>query len=325
LQKRIPENNAGKTGISVVIPAYNSQNSLKELIQRLIPVLSAITDKFEVIIINDGSQDGTWGVIRELAFQNQWLSGSNLMRNFGQHNALLCGIRDADYDTIITIDDDLQHPPEEIIRLLDELNKGFDVVYGTPKHERHGLFRDLASQVTKIALQSSMGAQTARQVSAFRAFRTKVRDAFAMYQGPHPNIDVLLTWGTVRFSSVEVSHEPRRIGQSAYSLYKLVIHAMNLITGFSVLPLQFASIIGFIFTLFGVVVFVYAIINYIIRGGAVPGFTFLASIISIFSGAQLFALGIVGEYLARMHFRIMDRPSYVVQEKISRGTDKELE
>ncbi len=323
MQKTVSNPNAGVTGLSIVIPAYNSQNSLVELIKRLTPVVSAITEKIEVIIVNDGSQDMTWDTIRELARGNEWICGINLMRNFGQHNALLCGIREARYDTIITIDDDLQHPPEEILLLLTELDKGFDVVYGTPKRERHGFFRDFASQVTKIALQSSMGAQTARQVSAFRAFRARVRDGFANYQGPFPNIDVLLTWGTIRFSSVTVSHEPRRIGQSAYTLRKLIAHTMNLMTGFSALPLQFASIIGFLFTLFGIAVFVYAIVNYIIRGGAVPGFTFLASIISIFSGAQLFALGIVGEYLARMHFRIMDRPAYVVQEKISMGTDKE--
>lgn len=324
LQKSVVKNEAAlAAGLSVVIPAYNSQGSLKELVQRLIPVLSTLTESFEVIIVNDGSQDGTWATIQELIHQNDCISGVNLMRNFGQHNALLCGIREAHYDTILTIDDDLQHPPEEIVRLLAELEKGFDVVYGTPQQESHGLFRDLASQVTKLALQSSMGAQTARQVSAFRIFRTRVRDAFAGYQGPHPNIDVLLTWGTTRFSSVVVTHEPRRIGQSAYSLYKLVIHAMNLITGFSVLPLQIASIVGFFFTLFGVIIFIYAIVNYIIRGGAVPGFTFLASIISIFSGAQLFALGIVGEYLARMHFRVMDRPTYVVQEKISMESAKE--
>ena len=324
LQKRVLQNNADlRAGISVVIPAYNSRDSLPELIERLTAVIPALVESFEVIIVNDGSLDGTWETIQELILQHESVSGINLMRNFGQHNALLCGIREACYDTLITIDDDLQHPPEEIRYLCAELEKGFDVVYGTPKHESHGIFRDLASQVTKIALQSSMGAQTARQVSAFRIFRTRVRDAFASYQGPHPNIDVLLTWGTTKFSSVVVSHEPRRSGQSAYSFYKLVIHAMNLVTGFSVLPLQFASIVGFLFTLFGMIVFTYAIINYMIRGGAVPGFTFLASIISIFSGAQLFALGILGEYLARMHFRVMDRPTYVVQEKVA-VTEKEL-
>jgi len=298
---------------SVIIPVYNSEGSLTPLLERLAQVLPTLSDAYEVILVNDGSRDRSWEVVQQLAQTYPWVRGVNMMRNYGQHNALLCGIRLARHEFVITMDDDLQHPPEEIARLVEKLAEGHDVVYGTPLHEQHGLFRDLASQVTKLALQGAMGAETARNISAFRVFRTQVRDAFAGYRGPFVSIDVLLTWGTTRFAAVPVRHEPRRIGRSNYTFRKLVVHSLNMMTGFSTLPLQLASLVGFAFTLFGLAVLVYVIGRYLIEGGSVPGFPFLASIIAVFSGAQLFALGIIGEYLARMYFRSMERPTYTIR------------
>lgn len=160
-----------------------------------------------------------------------------------------------------------------------------------------------------------MGHSVARDVSAFRAFRSSVRDGFADYRGNFVAIDVLLTWGTSRFTSVAVRHDPRRDGHSNYTFRKLATHALNLLTGFSVLPLQLASLLGFGFTLFGLVVLAWVLLSYFLRGGSVAGFPFLASIIALFSGTQLFALGIMGEYLARVHSRSMDRPPYVVRSE----------
>jgi undecaprenyl-phosphate 4-deoxy-4-formamido-L-arabinose transferase len=236
------------------------------------------------------------------------------MRNYGQNNAVLCGIRLARYELTVTMDDDLQHPPEEIPKLLEKVNDDNDVVFGTPARETHGLWRNLASQVTKLALQSAMGAPIARRAGPFRAFRTKIRDAFAGYDGPYVSIDVLLTWGTTRFAAVDVLHEPRTLGKSNYTFRKLVVHAVNMITGFSTLPLQLSSLIGFFLTLVGIAALVFVVLKYLIEGGSVPGFSFLASMIAIFSGAQLFSLGIIGEYLARMHARTMQHPTYSVRE-----------
>jgi undecaprenyl-phosphate 4-deoxy-4-formamido-L-arabinose transferase len=160
-----------------------------------------------------------------------------------------------------------------------------------------------------------MGVKIARNVSAFRAFRSHLRTAFCDYQGPFVSIDVLLTWGTKRFAAIPVEHNSRRAGASNYTLTALVTHAFNMMTGFSVMPLQITSMIGILFTLFGFVIFAYVLVRYFMQGEKVPGFPFLASIIAIFSGAQLFALGIMGEYLARMHFRVMQKPSYVVRYK----------
>ncbi len=345
-------------GISVVVPVYNSENTLVELVSRLEQVLcvlpcpeigqerippyevgaaeASIADSpsprkvqpaartggdracaYEIILVNDGSRDRSWQVIHALSQSHPRVRGINLMRNYGQHNALLCGLRAAHYAVSVTIDDDLQNPPEEIPRLLAELEKGYDVVYGTPIKQQHGLWRNLASYITRLALQSTMGVQTARNASPYRVLRTQLRQAFSNYQSPFVMLDALLTWGTARFSAIPVNHIPRQSGVSNYTLRRLARHALDMITGFTILPLQLASLMGFGFALFGLLVLVYVIGRYVIQGGSVPGFPFLASIISIFSGVQLFALGIIGEYLARMHFRLLERPTYVVRDQIA--------
>jgi undecaprenyl-phosphate 4-deoxy-4-formamido-L-arabinose transferase len=296
----------------VVIPVYNSEAILPELVPKLLAVLADVGRRFEVVLVNDGSGDQSWHVIEALVLQHGVVRGINLMRNYGQHNALLCGIRAVRYDVIVTMDDDMQHPPEEIPKLLTKLAEGYDVVYGTPVQEQHGIWRNLASRATKLALQSAMGTATARQVSAFRAFRTEVRRAFANYNSPYVVIDVLLTWGTTLFAAVPVRHAPRRHGVSGYTFRKLVGYALSLLTGFSVRPLRLTSLMGCCFACFGGVLLCYVVGRFLLQG-SVPGFPFLASAIALFSGVQLLALGIIGEYLARLHFRSMGRPYSVVR------------
>ena len=302
-----------KRDVSVVVPVYNSSAILPKLVKELGPVLGNCADRYELILVNDSSPDQSWAVVSEMARQYAWVRGINLMRNVGQHNALLCGIRAAKFDVLVTLDDDLQNPPSEIPRLLEKLDEGFDVVYGIPEHQQHGLWRNLASRVTKSVLQNAMGAEIAKNISAFRVFRTKVRESFQHYRGPFVSIDVLLTWGTTRFGALQVRHSPRLEGTSGYRLRTLIAHTLNMMTGFSVLPLQIASVIGFLFTIFGLLTLAFVIVRYFLEGNPVPGFPFLASIIAMFSGAQLFALGIIGEYLARMHFRAMEKPAYTVR------------
>jgi undecaprenyl-phosphate 4-deoxy-4-formamido-L-arabinose transferase len=254
-------------------------------------------------------------VIRELARQYDWVRGIDLMRNYGQHNALLCGIRAAEYEIVVTMDDDMQHPPEEIPVLLDELRLGYDVVYGSPIEKKQGFWRRTASWAIRLALRIAMGVEIAFSVSSFRAFRTRLRKAFDQYESSFISIDVLLSWATDRFTSVPVNHDPRRGSFSGYSFRNLTAQAFNMLTGFSILPLQIASFLGFASLLLGFAILVYVLGAYMILGSSVPGFTFLASIITIFAGVQLFALGTLGEYVARIHFRTIDRPSYSVRSK----------
>jgi glycosyltransferase involved in cell wall biosynthesis len=305
-----------KRSLSIIVPVYNSEGTLSALVAEVHSVLDPLGMPYEMILVNDGSRDQSWQEIEKLVAENVGrVRGIKLMRNYGQHNALLCGIRAAKNEICVTMDDDLQHPASAIPQILEELDKGFDVVYATPNEETHGFFRDTASVITKLALASTMNSANARNVSAFRGFRTSVRDAFASFNGSNVAIDVLLSWATTKFGVIKVPHRPRTIGQSNYSFKTLLQHASNMMTGYSTLPLRISSGIGFVFTLFGIGVFLYTLIRYLIYGGLVPGFTFLASLIAIFSGAQLFALGILGEYIARMHYRLMDKPSYTVESK----------
>lgn len=309
---------------SIVIPVYNSAETLSALAERLASVLPDITGEFEVILVNDGSRDNSWEKISALAEQYPWLRGINLMRNYGQHNATLCGVRSARYEITITMDDDLQHPPEQIPLLLEKLAEGCDVVYGVPRRRPHSWWRNWFSVITKRVLAEVMGIRTIRDIGAFRAFRTQLRCAFSEYRNPNVILDVLLSWGTSRFGTVTVDEKPREAGQSNYNFLKLFRVTMIVLTGFSTVPLRLASMLGFGFTLFGIGVFLYVFIITLLHG-SIPGFPFLASIISLFSGMQLFALGIIGEYLARVFDRSMDRPAYMIGETAGGKVLRELE
>lgn len=299
--------------ISVVVPVYNAADRLALLADRVAKALEPTS--FELVLVNDGSADGNWDGIVALSADRP-VRGIDLMRNYGQHNALLAGIRAARAPIVVTIDDDLQNPPEEIGRLLDALD-GADVVYGTPIERRHGVLRNFGTALAKFALRPVVGREIARNASAFRAFRTELRDAFADFAGSYVSIDVLLSWGTRRFDAVPVRHDVRAGGRSAYNFARLATHALNVLTGFSTRPLRFASLVGIASTFFGLAVLTAVVVRYFTEGNPVPGFAFLASLISIFSGAQLLTLGIIGEYLARMHVRIMDRPAYVIRNRTS--------
>ncbi|MCA9913587.1 MAG: glycosyltransferase family 2 protein [Anaerolineae bacterium] len=301
------------TSLSIIIPVYRGAKTIPSLAQQLAEVLPELAEVYELIMVEDDGGDDSWRVIQDLSEHYPGLRGIKIMRNYGQHNALLCGIRAAQYDIVVTMDDELQHPPSEIHKLLHELDHGYDVVYGVPQDRQHSSGRNLGSELVRFALSRAMGVDAARNASAFRAFRTHLRRAFADYHSPYVAIDVLLSWGTVRFGAVGVDHHARTVGTSGYSFRKLAQLAMTMLTGFSALPLRLASYLGFFLTLFGVILLIYIIpVRLWIFGYDVPGFTFLASMISIFSGAQMFTIGIIGEYLARIHFRLMDKPAYAI-------------
>jgi glycosyltransferase involved in cell wall biosynthesis len=306
---------------SVVIPVYRSQATLPDLVERLDKVLSGLSDNYEVILVNDDSPDQSWEVITALAKQYPCVRGLDLMRNYGQHNATLCGVRLARFEVVVTMDDDLQHPPEELHFLLEKLAEGYDVVYGVPKQLPHSWWRNLGSIFSKWLVASAIGIKAIRDVSAFRAFRTDLRRAFECYQNPDVMFDVLLSWGTTRFATVSVNEQPRLVGKSNYTFGRLVRMSLLYLTNFSTKPLRFSNIVGFFFTLIGFVGFIYVITIYFVEG-SVPGFPFLASAIMAFSGVQLFALGIIGEYLARVFERTAGRRPYTIERTTSEDLPK---
>ena len=302
--------------ISVVVPVYRGESLIEPLVERLAGALPKFSKKYEVLLVNDGSPDDSWSVIQKLARKYKWVKGIRLMRNYGQYNATLCGVRAAQFEVTVTMDQDLQHPPEEIPILLAELEKGYDVVYGAPKRLPQGFWRNAMTATVKRILARVMGVPSVKNISAFRAFRTDLRNAFTNFQSPTLMLDVLLAWGTSRFITVPVEIEkPEQ--RSNYGFFALVKVTLLILTSYSTAPLRLASLIGFVMTLFGLSVFLYAVYIYFVLG-SIPGFPFLASIIALFSGAQLFAMGIFGEYLARMFDRSMDRPTYVVQETVGK-------
>jgi glycosyltransferase involved in cell wall biosynthesis len=299
--------------VSVVIPVYQSMGTLVPLTERLNAVLATVAERFEIVFVDDCSRDSSWEAIKRLVQGMPWVRGQRLSKNFGQHNALLCGIRAAQHEVIVTLDDDLQNPPEEIPKLLAKLAEGHDVVYGRRTTLEHGFLRNLTSSLTKHVMARVMGVDMAQSISPFRAFHTRLRQGFGSYDSPYVSIDVLLSWSTQRFAAVDVRHEARAVGESHYGLLLLITHALNMICGFTAFPLRLATLAGFGSALAGVALLWYVVIRYFVSGGSVPGFPFLASTVVTFSGIQLAALGVIGEYLARMHFRIMDKPAYVVE------------
>ncbi len=303
--------------ISVVVPVYKGAETLETLVQRLGEALPKAAKTYEVILVNDGSPDNSWEVISRLAKKHRWVVGVRLMRNYGQHNATLCGVRMARYEVTVTMDQDLQHPPEAISALLAKLDEGFDVVYGAPRVLPQGWMRNLMTAAIKRLLAKVMGVPSVRNISAFRLFRTHLREAFTNFQSPSLTLDVLLSWGTTRFTSVTVDIAPAE--RSNYNFVTLAKAALLILTGYSTAPLRLATWVGFGMTFFGLAIFMYVLATYF-TAGSLPGFPFLASIIALFSGAQLFTLGIFGEYLARMFDRSMDRPPYMIQEAI--GNDQ---
>lgn len=296
---------------SIVVPVYRTTTTLVALVERIDAVFSGV--EHEIVLVDDGSPSDTWSVVRRLAEAHPHVRGIQLGRNVGQHGALVAGVRAAGLPIVVTIDDDLQNPPEEIPTLLAALSDDVDVVYGVAAKRHHKMWRNLTSRATRVVIARALGAQSARQMSNFRAFRTDLREAFAGDLGPNVSLDAVLAWGTRRFSSVEVEHAERAEGRSNYSARSLVRYALDVVTGYSSIPLQVASGIGLIAALFGVLVLGWVVGRALVQGNEVPGFPFLASTIAIFAGAQLVAIGVIGEYLARMHFRLMRKPTFVIR------------
>jgi undecaprenyl-phosphate 4-deoxy-4-formamido-L-arabinose transferase len=303
---------------SVVIPVYRGEETLEPLVKRLGEVLPQVAEDFEVVLVNDGSPDKSWEVIERLAGQHGWVHGIALMRNYGQENATLCGIRAARFDVIVTMDDDLQHNPDELPKLLSKLDEGYDVVYGVPRTRRQVWWKSVLSALVKGTVSSMVGLYAIREMSSYKAFRADLKKAFAAINTPDVQIDGLLSMATTRFAAVEIEEATRKAGKSNYNINKLIKASLLILTNYTTIPLRFASILGFLFTIIGVFVLIYVIAEYFIVG-SIPGFSFLASAITIFSGVQLFALGIIGEYLARMFERTSGKQPYIINKTTEVG------
>lgn len=300
--------------LSVIIPCYRSRLTLPELVRRLQKELPLIAELYEIILVVDGSPDDTYAVARALELEfPATVRAVLLRRNYGQHNALLAGLARAQYEFTVTMDDDLQHRPEELATLIAPLSDPLvDLVYGVPDEEEHGFFRSLASRMVKAALAAA-DVPSARDVSAFRAFRTDLRDGFAHVADPFASVDVLLSWTTNSIRRVQISMDHRTIGSSSYTFASLARHAMNMVTGYGTVPLKLVTWLGFACSLLGFALLFFVLVRFIAGDIEVAGFTTLASMLAILSGAMMLSIGVLGEYIGRLHFRSMQRPTFLVR------------
>ena len=304
--------------VSIVIPCYRSEQTLGPLVKAIFaalaePPAASVISEYEVVLVIDGSTDGTADVANELAAEHPEVRAIELRRNYGQHNALLAGITHAKHEVVVTMDDDLQHLPDQIPALLAPLARGeADLVYGVPRDEEHGVWRSAASRTVKRGLALS-GVPKAEDVSAFRAFWTAQREGFIRVEDPYLSLDVMLSWTTTSITRVEVQMDQRLVGSSSYSLRALVRHSLNMITGYSNVPLRVVAWLGGVCALIGAVLGAVVVWKFVAGDTTVAGFTTIAAMVAVFSGAQMLSLGIIGEYLGRLHTRSTGKPTFLVK------------
>ncbi len=300
--------------LSVVVPVYNSQDTVPVLVQRLTNALQALTDSYEIILVEDGGPDGSWAAI-EAAREayGEHLVAVQLMRNYGQHNALMCGLNLARGEYVVTMDDDLQNPPEEIGRLLEGIrSQGLDLVYGTSHERSHAAWRNLGAAVIWQFYRTVFGSKVTP--TTFRVMRHQLVRSVLFYDLNFTYLDGLLAWCTSRIGAVDVEHHARTHGRSGYSLRKLLLLALNLYTNFSLLPLQIVSAVGLLTALSGFALGAFYLVQYLATNISVPGFASTIIAILVLGGAQLLALGVIGEYLGRLHLNVNRKPQYVVRQ-----------
>ncbi len=302
--------------VSIVVPCYRSASTLPTLVARVNEVMPRVAAAYEVILVVDSTGDGTWEVAQELAEASGPVRAIQMARNYGQHNAIIAGVRAARFDVVVTMDDDLQHLPEQIPVLLGALTAQVDLVYGIPVEEEHGFLRSLASRSIKASLSTAMGVNNARNVSAFRAFRTFLRNGFDLVSGPHVCVDVALSWATTRITAVNVQMAERAEGQSGYTFRGLMRHTTNMVVGYSSAPLRLVTYLGFAIGATGLVLFARLIWLYLTGATTVAGFTTISAMVAIFSSAQMIAIGMLGEYVGRIHAAGSGRPTYVIRERV---------
>lgn len=302
--------------VSIVVPVYRSAGSLSELVGRIAAVLASLQRESELILVDDGSPDGSWDEICSLRqAYPEFVVAIRLMRNFGQHNALMCGCRHARGDIVITMDDDLQNPPEEIPKILKAIEcTEVDAAYGVPGKRQCPGWRNCGSYFIQLFIQKALGVPG--PVSAFRAMRRPVIDAILRYDLNYTFIDGLIAWNTQRVSYVTVQHHARANGRSGYSLRRLLLHAVNIVTNFSLLPLQVATAVGLLAAIGGLGAGVYYLVQAMLNNIAVPGYASIIVAVMTLGGLQLLALGIIGEYIGRVHLNINKKPQYTVREVI---------
>lgn len=299
--------------LSIVIPVYNGAQT----IQTLVAALQALTvpGGHEIVLVNDGSPDNSLEICRSLvAGASIPITLVDLARNFGEHNAVMAGLREAQGAHIITMDDDLQNPPGEVLRLLEYAQtSGADVVYANPLEKHHAGWRNLGSRFTNRIADFVLDKPKGFYLSSFRCISAFAAQQAIAYEGPFPYVDGLLLQVTQRIDSLAVEHLPRPHGHSNYTLRRLVRLWLNMFVNFSVMPLRVSTFTGIALSVFGMVGAAWAAVSALFLEKTPPGWASLTVAVMLLSGVQLLILGLVGEYLGRLYLTVNRRPQTVVR------------
>lgn len=301
--------------ISVIIPCYGSEKTLEKVVEEVTMTMRQRDVDYEIILVNDCSPDNVWGVITRLAEENEKITGISFAKNFGQHSALLAGYRACTGDLILSMDDDGQTPADELFFLVDKVEEGYDVVYATYDNKQHSGFRNLGSKVNDFMCEKLLGKPKGLMVSSYFIAKKFIIDEICKYKNPYCYVLGLVLRTTNNIGSVPVKHRVREIGQSGYTLKKLLALWMNGFTAFSIQPLRIATMLGVVFAIFGFVYTVYIIINHFCNPLTPIGWSSTIAAIMVVGGLILSVLGMIGEYLGRVYISLNDAPQYVIKEK----------
>ncbi|NJD91590.1 MAG: glycosyltransferase [Geobacter sp.] len=303
-----------KPYLSIVIPVYNEEGNLKSLIARLHPVMLATGHPFEIIFTDDGSRDSSLQILKDFTAIYPEVRVVEFNGNFGQHMAIMAAFEVSRGEIVITLDADLQNPPEEIPKLVAEIEKGHDVVGSIRQHRQDTFFRKTASMLVNIATRKMTGMKMTDYGCMLRAYHRNVIDNINQCREASTFIPALAQTFASSPSEVEVAHAERLEGESKYSLYKLVRLNFDLMTGFSVVPLQLFALFGILTALAAVGFAIFLFIRRFIVGAEVEGVFTLFAILFFFIGITIFGIGIVGEYVGRIYQEVRHRPRYVVRK-----------
>jgi len=298
--------------ITFVVPVYNGAMMAERLYDRLVPVARSF-GKYEIVFVDDGSTDGSFSTLRKLHAKDANVCAVQLSRNFGQHNATLAGLSCAQGDIVVTLDQDLQNPPEEILRLVEKLLEGFDVVYGLPEERAYNFFRAATSGFSKWISRKILSTALKGNFSSFRVLRRWVVDEIVKYKSSYVYIDGLIGWTTTNVGGVLVRNAKAESG-SHYTFLRLINHGLNLLVNFSIRPLQIASLVGAASAVAGLGGAMVVIAEKVFLGVPVQGWTSLMVVVLVVGGLQIGFLGLIGEYTGRILMNSNSSPVFVIRE-----------
>lgn len=300
---------------SVVIPLLNEEDNLRPLHSRLTAVMRDLGRPYEIVFVDDGSTDGSYGILKELHQASSSTRVVRLLRNFGQQSATRAGFAAARGQVIVTMDADLQNPPEEIPKLIARLDEGYEVVFGIFAERKHSLFRRLGSSFTKYVLAKLLPVPVSN-LSCFRALKREVVGHLALVPEKTRFLDGLMCWMGFRVGTVAVGHADRYAGKTKYGLFGLLSLWFDMLVSFTNLPLKIGAVGGFLLGLLGLLLALFYLIRYLAYGFAVPGFATIVILITVFASIQLLVLGIMGEYMGRINSQVKNKPEYIVRDML---------